>query len=203
MNSLFWVSYGVLWVIVCALIVLILLVYRQFGLMIMPGSQRISYAGLDIGARAPALPLRMNGGTEQAYNWSTTLPHHVPQVATVAIFALPSCPVCESLAREEEVGALVNIYPSILFMWVSGRPDESHPAPQGWIEASSHHGHAHNAMEIPGTPFAYVVSADSTIRSKGVVNSSRDIELLIADGKVRGTERIAVSVSAENYEEDM
>ncbi len=49
------VSYLALWAIVIALTLLVLLMYRQFGLLIMPGRLRASLAGLDTGAHVPTL----------------------------------------------------------------------------------------------------------------------------------------------------
>lgn len=183
-RNLFWTSYVVLWLIVVILLLLLLLVYRQFGLMIMPGSQRISYGGLDKGSRAPAITIRLEGGPEIAYDWSNTLRCQRSHIATVALFGLPGCPICDTLARDAATGQLVNDYPSIAFVWISGQLDSPHPAPAHWLKATSHHGSAHSVMDIPGTPFAYVVSVDSLILSKGLVNSARDIGLLITSADI-------------------
>jgi hypothetical protein len=42
MSSLFWVTYIVLWILVVALVLMVVLLYRQFGLMLMPGRRRMS-----------------------------------------------------------------------------------------------------------------------------------------------------------------
>jgi hypothetical protein len=57
MNVAFWFSYAVLWIIVIMLSLLVLLLYRQFGLTYMSGQRRINMQGLDVGARAPSFSL--------------------------------------------------------------------------------------------------------------------------------------------------
>lgn len=45
MSPVFWTTYGLLWTILAVLAVLVILLYRQFGVMIMPGPQRINSGG--------------------------------------------------------------------------------------------------------------------------------------------------------------
>jgi hypothetical protein len=45
MTSLFWVSYGVLWLVLAILVMLVVLLYRQFGLMIMPAASELVTPG--------------------------------------------------------------------------------------------------------------------------------------------------------------
>ncbi len=57
MDSAFWLSYATLWLFVVVTMLMVLLLYRQFGLMLMPGRQRLELGGLDIGSVAPILPV--------------------------------------------------------------------------------------------------------------------------------------------------
>jgi len=182
MNVLFWVSYGVMWIVLAATVVLVILLYRQFGLMIMPGGRRISYGGLDVGMRAPVLTLRTDDNNEIAYDWTGDVRSGAPQMqGTLALFAMPGCPLCESLSHNAELAALPSRYPNIRFMWIeAARPRDHHLSP-GWTIGVSPHGNAHQAMDVPGTPFAYIVSPDSRIVAKSLVNEPADMAMMISD----------------------
>jgi hypothetical protein len=192
MTVLFWVTYGVLWVMMGVLVVLVLLLYRQFGLMIMPGSQRVSYGGLDVGSAAPVITVRPAGRPEIAFDWSDPSPGDHPHEATFALFAMPGCPLCDALSFDETITTLDQKYPSVRFVWIDGTRDPVHQIPAGWTVAGSHHGDAHQAMELPGTPFAYLISNDRHVLAKGIVNNAADIDVLLTGSfsPARGKPRV-------------
>jgi hypothetical protein len=101
--------------------------------------------------------------------------------ATFALFATPGCPICDRLAGDLATVAISNAYRSVRFLWIDGGREPSHVLPSPWISAFSRHNNAHIAMEIPGTPFAYLVSAEGRIAGKGLINSAADIETLISN----------------------
>jgi hypothetical protein len=184
MSPLFWTSYAVMWVLLVVLAVLLLLIYRQFGLMIMPGGQRISYGGLDIGAQAPVLPLRIGNRKEAAYDWSATDDGSAHE-ATFALFAMPNCPLCNALAGDSTTAVMTLSHPGVQFMWVDGGREPSHSLPAPWITAFSSHGEAHSTMEIPGTPFAYLISPGGEVIAKGLINDPADIEMMLGRALAR------------------
>jgi hypothetical protein len=216
MTFLFWVSYGVLWLVLAVLVVLVMLLYRQFGLMIMPGGRRISYGGLDVGARAPVLPLRLHDRTEIAYDWTVAIPGRQAHEATLALFAMPGCPLCDQLATDEATALLTQNFPSILltqnfpsiqFLWIEGKQQQDHAVSGGWAMALSREGGAHHMMEIPGTPFVYLVSDDARILGKGLVNHPSDIDTLITEIRNGGnaaipSERVFTPLQASSPVED-
>jgi len=198
MTSLFWVAFGVQWLVLCVLVVLVVLLYRQFGLMLMPGSRRVGYGGLDVGARAPALPLRLDGSREVAWDWAPPKSADAfrPQ-ATLALFALAGCQACDELAGDRAgMAQIVQRYPSVQFLWVEGlTKGQPHPVSDGWTLALSPGSGAHAAMEIPGTPFAYLVSSGARVLAKGLINQPQDIESVLSrssngDGGMVGVETI-------------
>jgi len=187
MNPLFWVAFGVQWLVLLVLVVLVILLYRQFGLMLMPGSRRVGYGGLDVGARAPALPLRLDGSREVVWDWA--LPNSANAVesqATLAVFALAGCQTCEELAGDRlGLAQVAQRYPSIRFLWVEGLgTNQSRPVSDGWALALSSDSGAHSAMEIPGSPFAYLVSAGARVLAKGLVNQAQDIESVLSSSSM-------------------
>jgi hypothetical protein len=181
MSPIFWASYGVEWLVIGALTIMVILMYRHFGLMIMPGGQRMNYSGLDVGARAPALPLRLDGLRSAAYDWASADRARNEYKATFALFAMPACPLCDALSREDaQVPFLTERYPSIRFLWIDSGDQLTHQVSGGWTVASSPNSDAHNLMEVPGSPFSYLVSQDARILAKGLVNDATDIEAVIA-----------------------
>jgi len=61
---------SLLWVAVIVLTVLVLLLYRQFGLAYMSGRTRAALQGLDLGARARPVALTALDGTARDIDWS-------------------------------------------------------------------------------------------------------------------------------------
>ena len=115
------ISMSLLWFAVIVLTVLVLLLYRQFGLAYMSGRARAAMQGLDLGARARPVALTGLDGSAHDIDWSAatvpdapvpgaTVPDAtvpgapVPGVtapaATVLVFAQPSCPICGDLAAD-------------------------------------------------------------------------------------------------------
>ncbi len=96
MSNVWIISMSLLWLAVIVLTVLVLLLYRQFGLAYMSGRAKAGLQGLDLGARARPVALTALDGTGYAIDWSAA-----PQDgATVLLFAQPSCPICGDLARD-------------------------------------------------------------------------------------------------------
>jgi hypothetical protein len=183
MTAVFWVTYGLMWLVLGVVVVLIILLYRQFGLMIMPGGRRISYGGLDIGRRAPVLPLRLRDGSDLAYDWVQDITGPTAWQGTVAVFALAGCPICDALSHSMEISDLPERYPALRFLWIDGEKEHERVLLDSWTVSVSRHAHAHSAMDVPGTPFAYYVSPDGHIVSKGLVNDLPDFMALIDQGR--------------------
>ncbi len=192
MNPVFWITYGLQWLVLAVVVMLLVLLYRQFGLMLMPGSQRINYGGLDIGSSAPAVLVRADNQAEVVYDWRNA-GGDGKFSATFALLALPTCPLCKTLASDNATAFVAERYPTVRFIWIDGGHAEPNPALSGWTILSSRHGNAHEALDIPGTPFAYLVSTESRIMSKGLINSVTDIESIL---KEAGEWETAVSATA-------
>jgi hypothetical protein len=182
MTPIFWITYAVLWLVVVSVAILVILLYRQFGLILMPGGRRISYGGLDIDSSVPVLALRVDGDANRVFDWTTA--GERDYVATLALFAAPSCPICERLATDPAMTSMGTAYSSVRFIWIDGGREPSHQLPPPWTNAFSAHNDAHVAMEVPGTPFAYLVSPDGRVISKGLANSVGDIKSMITAGEI-------------------
>lgn len=182
LRGVFLTSYVILWLLMGVTLILIILLYRQFGLMLMPGRQRVSLAGLDIGAAAPPLGVEfVNGNRPPAIDWRPYRGEPTP-AAWVVIFAQPGCPICEGLLDEAQLKTIPGSWPEVQFMWLDSRALPPDVRPDGWSLAVDSDGTAAQAMEVPGFPFFYLVNADGRVASKGVVNNAREIEALVRTG---------------------
>ena len=193
------ISMSLLWVAVIVLTVLVLLLYRQFGLAYMSGRARAAMQGLDLGARARPVALTGLDGSAHDIDWSAapvpgatgpgatvpgaTGPGATAPAATVLIFAQPSCPICGDLAAD--AAGLPASWPSSRFVWVdgtvTGRPRRAVDSAPGWMVGTAQDDAVHQAWDVSGSPFAYVVGASGRIAAKGVVNRAADVERLLAN----------------------
>lgn len=181
MSEFFWSTYIVLWLLVAILIIMLVLLYRQFGLMWMRSSRRIGLAGLDIGATAPDVGLEDASGDEFTLAWRRD---DSVVSAWMLLFALPSCPICKSLL--ETVGRLPDAWPNVEFVWIDASVPhvssngKSKAIPRGWRIGVSASELAHQTMEVPAVPYGYVVRPGGIVASKGLVNSVDDIVSLLS-----------------------
>jgi hypothetical protein len=91
--------------------------------------------------------------------------------------------LCARLLEDQEgLARVAQRYHEVQFLWVQGERDHAHEVqmPQEWTLARSFGSTAHDTMEVPGSPFAYLIGADSHILAKGLVNDPSDIDGLIA-----------------------
>lgn len=185
MSRLFIVSYVTLWVITGALLLLVLLLYRQFGIMLMPGRRRIELGGLDFGERAPELVVDLPSENRKSLlTWQKTNGKR----ATLAIVAEPHCPICKALLREGSGIELVSRNPEFDYVWIDEKPP-SQELPPEWTVAVTADGSAANRMDVPGFPFAYVFGADGEVLVKGLVNTSDEVEQLVRRADLDSHER--------------
>lgn len=181
MTSLFWASYALLWLFVALLVVLVLLLYRQFGLAFMRGSDRINLQGIDLGARAPELDVSaLATGEAHKLSWG----YGDRYAGRFLMFALPTCEICATLAPN--VGELPARWPEIEFVWIDGlQPDEPTSTVRhvpstraGWKVSESTS--AHVAMDVSAVPFAFVATQDGEVLAKQLINNEDDIETMLA-----------------------
>jgi hypothetical protein len=181
MSEVFWATYAVLWLFVVVLVILVLLLYRQFGLMLMPGVRRANLAGLDIDAVAPPISLEFrDNGRAPILSWSA------PElgeghVAWVALFGNANCSVCKRLWQKDDLAELARSWPSAEWLWIDSRwrPTES---PFGWTVAVSEAGFAADVMDVPVFPYVYVIKPGGAVLAKGLVNSAHDLNLVAREG---------------------
>lgn len=157
---------------------LVILLYRQFGLIYMRGGRHADLQGLDVGTLAPAVTVLTAAGHRRRETWAADSQSD-RSVATAALFALPSCPICKSLTPRVE--AVADRWPEVRFVWVDrempAASDDEAPAFLGnWDVALSESDGPHKAFEINALPFLYIIDSDGVIRGKKLVNAVDDID---------------------------
>lgn len=180
LSGAIWGTYIVLWCLVAVLMMLVLLLYRQFGLMWMRPTQRFALAGLDIGASVPDLDLvSEDTGEPLSLRWDSD--DGATLAGRILVFTLPGCPICERLSGE--VHALLESAPQFEHVWITpsmnGRVQEENVSrPDGWVLALTPDERAHKQMDVPASPYAYVLGKDGKVLAKGLVNGLDDFEFL-------------------------
>jgi methylamine dehydrogenase accessory protein MauD len=177
-NLALWFSYALLWIFVIVLALLVLLLYRQFGLAYMSGQRRISMQGLDVGARASSFSLVSAVGEPHRVLWGDD---DGPRPRLV-VFGAPACAVCDRLS--EDVAFLPREWPHVEFVWVDredgGQLSRSIDQARGWLRGVAAGDAAHREWDVSAVPFAFVVSAEGEILRKRLVNTRDDVRELLA-----------------------
>lgn len=173
------VAVAVLWFVVAILSVLVVLLYRQFGLLYMGSRNRIALTGRAVGSSAPSnIELEVAG---RFVNWDWRAAGSGR--ATLAIFAVPQCPLCDELVPglndfADKWGELVDV----LFIERGPLPDgPTHDVPTRtqWTYAVTPDNTLHEAFDVEATPFAFLVSSSGTVLAKGIVNITQHLEGVI------------------------
>lgn len=193
------IALGLLWLLFGLLTIMVVLLYRQFGLIYIGSRARVALAGLGVGHSAPQKPELEIATQETVWDWTAVGEGR----ATMAIFAVPGCDLCARLVAEingfaEHWGELVDV----LFI-------ERGPLPNGpthdtlartqWLYAIDRDGALHEAFDVEATPHAFVVGRDSRVLAKGIVNTRRDLEgvlriALTADGTAIRSQPVAEEI---------
>jgi methylamine dehydrogenase accessory protein MauD len=164
----FYLSYGALWSLFLALGVLVLLLYRHFGLMAMSGVEGIRRDGLALGEVAPAIRGSAADGHEETWE-----PGRAP---SFVIFAAPDCEPCaEVLPHVAQLASGANGIPLRMLAVADGRQEsaermlEKYELPFDCLAEGA--GGAFKAYRVRVTPFAFVLDEDGRVLAKGLCNS--------------------------------
>jgi methylamine dehydrogenase accessory protein MauD len=190
------VSVVVLWVLVLLLSIIVILLYRQFGLLYIGSGRRIRMTGLAVGKHAPnGLNLTVEG-QDRELSWATAEAGR----GTVLIFGGPLCPLCETLVQEldEAVRALGHLV-DFIFVDRHSAHDEDHepralPETRLWQYAVSENGAAHDAFDVVASPYAFLIDANGIVVAKDIVNSADGLAALVETASKNG--RIAFQMQS-------
>ncbi len=190
MDGLWLASYVVLWLFVVFLAVLVLLLYRQVGILhvaLEPGGVS---RGLDLGVAAPELVLKGTG--DQPVSLASLRGRFV-----LLVFGSPECKPCQELGSHLD-SLVVRHHDQLTCLFVLiASPEQSRSfavhyqikvpvVAAGGADLLSEY-------QIPGTPFAYVLDTGGIIRSKGMVNNLEHLELLLGEAGFQSRDQVALA----------
>ncbi len=161
----------VLWVLFFAVLLLVLVLYRQFGLLYLGSGGRVALTGLAPGSRAPEGQPVLIDDRESRIDWSS------PGLdrATLVVFGGPRCPICEKLISElDDAAALWGELVDIIF--VDRTSDDTSrtrvlPATHSWAYCVSLDDALYHDFDVEVSPYAFLVDTSGTVLNKRIVNS--------------------------------
>ncbi len=180
MSAVFYVSYGALWLLVLTMGVLLLLLYRHFGMMSLGTLEGVQRDGLPVGAAAPALSGITATGKDEGWEPRQGRPE-------LLIFASPDCEPCKTVLPY--VNRLAAKAGGLGITAVVPGPRESvarlveqydPPYPCLAEDGSG----AFQRFRVRVTPFAFVIGADGRVLAKGLCNDPGRLRDLLAAGGV-------------------
>jgi methylamine dehydrogenase accessory protein MauD len=182
MSQAFVVSYVVLWALVLALAMLLVLVYRHFGIMAMSTAEGHDRDGLPVGHVAPQISGvdRTNG----RIHWSPEPGRH-----HLLFFAAPGCEPCEAIAPL--IGALgrADEQDRRVVVVASGRGDEVLALDRltggGVLCLADDGSGVMQNYEVQVTPFAFLLDPDGRVVAKGNCSTPPRLRRLLAAGDLR------------------
>ena len=180
MSTAFYVSYAALWVLVIVQGVLLLLVYRHFGMMTLGTMEGVQRDGLGVGDRAPSIYGASSDGAETVWEPRGDSPALVVFAATDCEPCSVIMPIVDRIARARD-GSLrvVTVVP--------GPSDAAQSAVSQYGLSSNCIGEdgsgVFDAYRVRVTPFAFVVGEDAIVRAKGLCSDPLMLrDLLVAGG---------------------
>ncbi len=186
MSGFLLASYAILWIVTLILVTMVLLLYRQFGLIWMRGRDRLALQGLDIGSKAPNAEVMIQG-TVSEVEWRGS--------SSIVLLTLPTCPICRQLAAE--IVEYETVARGLKRYWIDAEaPALSNELEEvGWIVGLSLDEAAHSAFEVSALPFAYVLDQSGAVAEKGLVNHVIDIETLVEKAPVEHHEQKQIAAA--------
>lgn len=177
-HELLTASVIILWILSLVLTILVLLLYRQWGLLILGGSATADMQGLDIGSRAPDVPVDGRVESDEFLSWDVgdTNP------TWVLLFITPNCSVCDEVI--ETLPSITAAYADLRILIFT--PEESNMLfnSRPWRADNVRDFQlgslvAHELFGVSRVPFAYIISGKGRILSKGLVNDAKPLSRLI------------------------
>jgi thiol-disulfide isomerase/thioredoxin len=186
MSQFFYGSYASLWLLVIVESVLLLMLYRHFGLMALGTADGVQRDGLPVGAEAPALTGILSDGTTT--DWAPK-----SRLTTLLFFAAPDCEPCarmvpylNELARRDDL--------QVIAMASGPRQIAERMAEKFsplFTSIADDGSGAFQEYRVRVTPFAFVVGEDGRIRAKGLSSDPYRLRDLLHQG---GSEEASRSV---------
>jgi peroxiredoxin len=189
-TSAFYVSYGALWVLVAVLSLLVLVVYRHFGMSALGTLEGVQRDGLPVGEEAREIAGLDASG--ERFIWA-------PRTATFLLFAASGCQPCaEVLPAVNRLAEGARELDLAVLAVVAGAGESATHLQEkyglGFPVVAEDGSQAFDGYRVRVTPFAFVIGEDGRVRAKGLCNSPLRLHDLLAAG---GLETAAEVVARE------
>lgn len=170
MNSFFWISYTVLWLLIVPLLLLNLILFRQLGIVVMGTARGVGQSGLPVGKSLP----NVSSITTEGKPWSTDLIKSTP---SLLLFGSPTCKECADIMPDlEKVAKKFGITPTLLlFADIDSAKEYANKLNLKFDVVQISHEMGHK-LDVEISPFAYGVDSYGVIRGKGLVNELSQLE---------------------------
>lgn len=176
MSSGFYASYIALWILFSVIALLVVLLYRHFGLIAMGTIEGVQRDGLAVGSQVPAIRGTLSDATDISWEQGEN--------AAFLIFAAPTCepcaavlPLIRNLAVSPSVRERVEFIAVVEGMHQSVESlKEKFDLPFSCLAEAAYG--AFSDYRVRVTPFAFVIGEDGRVRSKGLCNNSARLKAL-------------------------
>jgi hypothetical protein len=193
------VSVIVLWVIVLVLSVLVVLLYRQFGLLYLGSGGRVRVQGLVVGERFANTPPVFVDGHAETIDWTAAGEGR----GTLVLLTHVTCPLTESILPTLNAWSFLW---DMVDIWVVDRKfaDSEQrivPTERQWTYATSPDGSFHRALDIDVSPYAYLFDINGVVQARDIVGDAQGLTQLLEsalriDGQFR-TSTATIPIRAE------
>jgi thiol-disulfide isomerase/thioredoxin len=181
--SAYYVSYAVLWVLFLVLAVMVLLLYRHFGVIAIDSADGHARDGIAVGSRAPSSTLSDYGTSR------LDLADVSKKSASILLFASASCGPCQGILPYFD--RLAQAYRDsfhVAAITPSGDQAELRalaPTLDVVVDTDSE---ISAAFGVKVSPFAFVIDSRGVVQSKGLVSEVGHVRRLLRQG---GYSRVA------------
>ncbi len=185
MSGWWLASYVVLWVITTTMFVVLLVVLRQLGLMYVRGggAPRLEERP-PIGAIIPPFE-EIEDGTQAEIRF----PDAVADLNQL-LFTSPSCRICEEVLRElgeftRDLGRVTRDFDARVFVVSEGDVEENGRLRQ-LVDGSARfvsNAERQRSLDVRTHPYGLVTDRSGAVLEKGVVNGSRDVQVLLEEAR--------------------
>ncbi len=196
MSTLFYVSYLALWLLLLGTGVLVLLLYRHFGVVALGTLEGVQRDGLPVGEVAPAVD-----GMTAAGVTTTWAPQ--PGQLSLLLFVAPDCAPCATVlpAASRLAGAADNRRLAVTAV-VPGPPEGAAALAERFrlpflCLAEAGRG-VFDRYRVRVTPFAFVIGEDGRILAKGLCSDAGRLRDLLLAGGIEATVPEPTILLAEN-----
>lgn len=185
---MFMAAFGVLWLLVLFQGVLILLMYRHFGLMSLETAGAVSRDGLRIGDSAPTI-----NGVNAAGLQTSWVPER--ERFNLVLFAAPECEPCAQVLPDIAILGLDDFAPVSTLVVVPGSSEDARAVTDKYGSSlrclAEGDAAVFDAYRVRVTPFAFVIDPYGRVARKGVCSNPQLLHnLLDVTGDVELLDRL-------------